>query len=73
MEAAFLEGAGFNSNGLQLLVRGFIAALFSLWALWVIYNQFKLVVAEQLTVIQWVFNTVTVTVIYTIMLVIIAL
>jgi integrating conjugative element protein (TIGR03758 family) len=72
MEEAFLTGAGFDAHGLQLVIRGLVAALFSLWALWTIYNQFKLVVSEQLSVIQWVFNTVTVTVVYTIVLVIVA-
>jgi integrating conjugative element protein (TIGR03758 family) len=68
MEEAFLAGAGFSATELQHTVRGLVAALFSLWAIWIIYNQFKLVVTEQLTVIQWVFNSVTTVVILTMVL-----
>jgi hypothetical protein len=71
MEAAFYEAAGYNANEVALAIRGLLAALFSLWAIWVIYNQFKLVVAEQLTVLQWVFNSITTVFILTMVLVLV--
>ncbi len=56
MEAAFQTGAGFATIDLQLFIRGLVAALFSLWSVWTLYSQFKLVRSGQLAVGQWVFN-----------------
>jgi hypothetical protein len=71
MEAAFYDAAGYNAREVALAIRGLLAALFSLWAIWVIYNQFKLVVTEQLTVLQWVFNSITTVFILTMILVLV--
>jgi hypothetical protein len=71
MEAAFYDAAGYNAHEVALAIRGLLAALFSLWAIWVIYNQFKLVVTEQLTVLQWVFNSITTVFILTMILVLV--
>jgi integrating conjugative element protein (TIGR03758 family) len=71
MEDAFREAAGFNPRDLQMVIRGIVAALFSLWSAWVIYNQLKLVFDDQMTTIQWLFNSITVVVILTIVLVIV--
>jgi integrating conjugative element protein (TIGR03758 family) len=71
MEAAFQAGAGFSATQLALVVRGFVAALFVIWSIWVIYNQFKLVVTNQLTAIQWIFNSITTVVVLVMVLIIV--
>jgi hypothetical protein len=71
MEQAFYEGAGYYASNLALFVKGILAALFSLWALWIIYNQFKLVVADQLPVLNWVFNSITTVIILTLVLILV--
>jgi hypothetical protein len=73
MDEAFRQAAGFYANGLDMFFRGIIASLFSLWTIWVVFNQFQLVITEQLSVIQWVFNTITVVIVYTMVLVLVAL
>ncbi|MEW8048423.1 MAG: DUF3262 family protein [Candidatus Thiodiazotropha sp.] len=73
MEAAFLAGAGFSAIDMALVIRGLIAAAFVIWAIWTIYNQFKLVVSEQLAVTQWIFNGITTVIILTMVLIIVAL
>lgn len=71
MEAAFQAGSGFSATELQLFVRGFIAALFMLWTVWVLYSQYKLVVGGQLKMGHWVFNGVATVTVLTMVLVIV--
>jgi len=71
MESAFQAGAGFLASDLNFFVRGMVAALFAFWALWTLYNQFKLVVAEQITIGQWIFNGVVIVIVLTMVLVIV--
>ena len=71
MEAAFQQGAGFAAGDLQLFVRGFIAACFVLWTVWVLYNQFKMVSDNQMKLGDWVFRGVTTVTVLTMVLVIV--
>lgn len=73
MAAAFEAGAGFPAIALEMFIRSMIASGFTLWAIWVIYNQFKMVVTEQLSIGQWVFNCITTVIVLTMILIIIAL
>lgn len=71
MEAAFQAGAGFAAIDLQLFIRGLVAALFSLWSVWTLYSQFKLVRSGQLAVGHWVFNGVATVTVLTMVLIIV--
>ena len=52
-------------------MRGFIAACFVLWTVWVLYNQFKMVSDGQMKLGDWVFRGVTTVTVLTMVLVIV--
>lgn len=72
MELAFDAAAGFNASHLNLFVRSMIASLFTIWAVWVAYKQYQLMVAEKMSSGDWFFNVVKVFVVLVIVLVIVS-
>lgn len=58
MGAEFTTGAGFSAVQLGLFIRGFIAALATLWVAWVMYKQFQLFGQGRMPVGEWGGNTI---------------
>jgi len=53
MEAAFNIGAGFDAFDLSILIRSMIAALFTLWGVWMMWKQFQLVGSNRMEIGEW--------------------
>ncbi|MDQ1363353.1 MAG: hypothetical protein QG652_1214 [Pseudomonadota bacterium] len=57
MEAAFLQGAGFSADSLNLFIRGMLVSLYFLWTAWSCWKQFGLVRKGRLEVNEFMNNT----------------
>lgn len=53
MGADFAFGAGFTAGDLNLYIRSMIAALITLWGVWVMWKQFQLFGAGRMEVGDW--------------------
>ncbi len=53
MGAEFASGAGFDAGDLSIVIRTMIAALISLWGVWVVWKQFQLFGAGRMDVGEW--------------------
>ena len=53
MGAEFAVGAGFDAGDLSIIIRSMIAALITLWGVWIMWKQFQLFGAGRMEVGEW--------------------
>jgi len=53
VETAFNLGAGFAANELNLFIRSVIAALITLWGVWIMWKQYQLVGSGRMEIGDW--------------------
>ncbi|MCF6256152.1 MAG: TIGR03758 family integrating conjugative element protein [Gammaproteobacteria bacterium] len=73
MEAAFNLGAGFSANELNILIRGMIASLITIWGAWIMWKQFQMVGDSRMKIGEWGVNVAKMIFLVTFVLIIVGL